>query len=161
MNSVDKLKQRRDDRTKQIINYQLQIYQEKKEEIDTWYCQNYTTPKEQREQRYENNKEQLKEQRKQHYIENTVQECECNRKYRQSYFGKIVEARKKSKRRRELGYISLNNRFEGCHGHHINKLYVINIPAQMHTDNRHRLTDIESMNIINELAINFLNEQRS
>lgn len=83
-----------------------------------------------------------------------------NSKYKKTGKGKLCMAKSVAKRNRDLGYIPLNDCFNGCEGHHINKLYVIFIPVEMHRNVRHKMGDVESMSRINELAIGFLNEQR-
>lgn len=79
----------------------------------------------------------------------------------QTEAGKKTQAKCKAKRKKNMGYVPLNDWFLGCEGHHINNLHVINIPAEMHKGVWHRQGDVKSMFKINELAINFLNEQRN
>jgi len=62
-------------------------------------------------------------------------------------------------RRRELGFIPLNEWFKGSNGHHIDKEFVIFIPKEMHASVWHRQNDIKSMEIINNLAFEFYSIQ--
>lgn len=81
---------------------------------------------------------------------------EVEKKYRYSNKGKINDSKHQAKRNRELGYIPLNDRFEGCEGHHVDNERIIFIPSEMHKDNWHRQCDPESMIEINKLAFEFL-----
>jgi len=63
-----------------------------------------------------------------------------------------------AERQRRLGYIPLNNRFEGCEGHHIDNECVIHIPKELHKSIRHNLKNGSGMFEINQLALNFLKQ---
>lgn len=77
-------------------------------------------------------------------------------RFRQTEKGKIINARICAKRKRNLGYNVINNQFPSSEGHHINKDNVLFIPEELHQLNRHRLSDPESMKVINTLAFEWL-----
>jgi hypothetical protein len=56
-----------------------------------------------------------------------------------------------------MGFIPLNQWFEGSHAHHIDKEYVIYIPKELHTQIQHSQKNIESMIKINALVFKWLN----
>lgn len=79
-----------------------------------------------------------------------------NIRYDQSEKGKIVKARIYARRKRDLGYNSHNNRFDGCEGHHLNKTDVLFIPEELHQSIRHKQSDPASMKLINDAAFEWL-----
>lgn len=68
-------------------------------------------------------------------------------------------ARGRAKRRRNLKWIPLNSRSDGCVGHHVNSEHVIYIPEEIHRKHPHRLNKPESMLEINKIAYNILNKK--
>ncbi len=73
--------------------------------------------------------------------------------------GRKVSIRKYRTKRREMlnpNPIELNRDFESSDGHHINKKYIINIPAELHRSIKHRQTDNKGMHDINKLAFKYL-----
>lgn len=63
--------------------------------------------------------------------------------------------RRSEEKRRQLGYIPLNDWFIGCEGHHIDKEFIIYVPKEMHRSIYHSVTKNINMNLINDLAIDF------
>jgi len=63
--------------------------------------------------------------------------------------------------RRELGYIPLNESFEGSHGHHIDKIHVIYIPKELHKSIIHNVKTGTGMKEINKLAFEYIKEGES
>lgn len=61
-----------------------------------------------------------------------------------------------TRRKRELGFNPLNEKFLGSVGHHINRDDVVFIPEQLHKSIIHNQGDKESMNEINTLALEYL-----
>ncbi len=57
-----------------------------------------------------------------------------------------------NRRKRELGYKSLNEPFEGSVGHHWDKIEVLHIPRKLHESIPHRQNDSKSMQKMNEAA---------
>ena len=64
--------------------------------------------------------------------------------------------RKHSFKRRSLGFIPLNEWFEGSEGHHIDKERVIYIPKEYHRSVWHNVWTGENMDEINAVAFNYL-----
>ena len=59
-------------------------------------------------------------------------------------------------RRRQLGFIPLNEPFEGCEGHHIDIERVIYIPKKLHRSIWHSISSGVGMDKINKLAFDYL-----
>ncbi len=53
---------------------------------------------------------------------------------------------------RQLGFIPLNDYFDGAHAHHMDTEVVMYIPAEIHNGNKHTLTDHIKMADINDKA---------
>lgn len=77
-------------------------------------------------------------------------------KYRASVEGKTACSRAGAKRNRNLGFIPLNEYFEGSNAHHRNNKQVIHIPEKLHQSIAHRLSDWQSMAKINLVAERYL-----
>lgn len=71
---------------------------------------------------------------------------------------KFLAIRRKQnyRRRGNLGYFQLNDRFEGSVGHHINKDMIIYIPKKVHESVSHNVLTGRNMKEINKLAFEFL-----
>lgn len=65
-------------------------------------------------------------------------------------------SKKRNARRREYGFIPLNEWFEGCEGHHIDTQRVIYIPKELHHSVWHSVNLNINMDIINKLAFDYL-----
>ena len=63
--------------------------------------------------------------------------------------------KKNHAKRRSLDCIELNEPFEGSEGHHIDKEFVLHIPADLHHSIAHNVFTGYHMEEINELAINY------
>ena len=89
-----------------------------------------------------------------YYTKNKERILKIIKEWQKNNLEKILEIRKKAntKRRRELGYNPLNEKFPGSVGHHINKNDVVYIPEELHKSIPHRQEDEESMKEINQLA---------
>ena len=59
-------------------------------------------------------------------------------------------------KRRELGFIPLNDWFNGCEGHHLDKERVIHIPQELHQSVSHNVWTGKNMEQINKLALAYL-----
>ena len=71
------------------------------------------------------------------------------------------EIGKKSKfKRRKLGFIPLNEPFEGSEAHHICLTFVIYIPREMHKSIYHNIWTNKNMDKINTLAFDYLLETK-
>lgn len=67
-----------------------------------------------------------------------------------------VSSRKKTAKRRALGFIPLNEPFEGCEGHHMNTEYVYYVPYWLHRSIYHNIWTGKGMKEINEKVILWL-----
>ena len=106
----------------------------------------------------EDNREQhlknLKEWRK-----NNKERClENNRNWKLNNKERNLELSRKdkAKRKRNFGYIPLNDKFPGSVGHHISKDCVVYIPEELHKSIPHKYNDPISMGEINILALEYL-----
>ena len=54
-----------------------------------------------------------------------------------NYIDGCGEQRSHAKRKRELGYTTLNEKFKDSHGHHIDKEHVLFIPEELHKSIAH------------------------
>ncbi len=63
--------------------------------------------------------------------------------------GKEQNKKHNAKRRKELGYNLLNQLFEDCDSHHLDKINVINIPKILHKAIYHEPSNNEQMKQIN------------
>jgi hypothetical protein len=76
-------------------------------------------------------------------------------RYNQTLIGKQANI-KKSFKRRDLGFIPLNDYFEGAEGHHISQNFVIYIPQEIHQSIAHNIWSGRNMDAINKLAMEWL-----
>jgi len=121
--------------------------------------------------RYENNKEELilkaREYRKTHKTEssNAVKKYQDKhvekayndwKKWIKTPNGRDYIRKKRSRRRRTLGFSPLNSWFKDSNGHHINLIDVIYIPKDMNKEVFHNVKTGKNMEIINTMAYFFL-----
>jgi hypothetical protein len=100
---------------------------------------------------YETHKEQEKEEARQYRLRHPEKQYEWNRSENgKKYFGKHVA------KRRKLGYIPLNEMFEGAEGHHISQNFIIYIPHEIHRSIYHNIWTWRGMDAINKLAMEWL-----
>jgi len=107
--------------------YNKQHYQENREKILAYYQKNRDKRNQQAKVWQENHREQWRE----------------------------IERKNKFKRRK-LGFIPLNEPFEGSDAHHIDRNYVIYIPKEIHQGIRHSVLKNRNMDEINAVAFNYL-----
>ena len=107
----------------------------------------------------ENHSEQVKAATKawckNHREQVNANQRECGAKYDKSEKGKAA-IKKKNAKRRALGFIPLNDYFEGSEGHHLNHDFVVYIPKKIHQSISHSATQNRNMDEINVLALDFL-----
>ncbi len=72
--------------------------------------------------------------------------------------GKELYKKRRANRKRNLGFISINNWFQNSHGHHINKDVVIYIPGKLHNSIAHNHNVPKSMVEINRVAFQYLTD---
>lgn len=68
----------------------------------------------------------------------------------------LISRRHRNKRKRGLDSIELNDWFEGCEGHHIDKEFILYIPKELHRSISHNLFSGKNMKEINNLAIEYV-----
>ena len=77
------------------------------------------------------------------------------RAYVQTSAGKKGKLRSRAKRR-QFGFIPLNEYFKGAEGHHIDKQYVIYIPKELHRIISYSVQQNRNMKILNAKALEFV-----
>jgi len=84
----------------------------------------------------------------------------CKNAYMQTPAGKETNRRRKAKRR-QFGFIILNDWFEGSEGHHIDKERVVYIPKELHKSIWHSVTKEINMGDINSVAFEYIEQNKS
>lgn len=102
--------------------------------------------------------------REKYYKKNKDEILKTKNKWQKSNPNKVrLYDLKKNKRQRGWGIDSINNYFKGSHFHHmhINKNHAIGIyiPMNLHMSMSHRYNNRESMNKINNIAIEWYYEE--
>jgi len=105
---------------------------------------------------YYEHKEEIKIYNREYQQEHNEEIKIYNREYQQEH--PEVKAKSNAKRKRHLGYITLNDRFEGSHGHHVDKNHVLYIPAKLHRSVYHNVFTGQGMAEINTLAFEWMNK---
>ena len=77
------------------------------------------------------------------------------RKYSKTEKGKSAN-NKRHANRRALGFVELNEHFPNSEAHHIDKEFVIYIPAKMHQSIPHNVFTGKNMGEINALALDYV-----
>ena len=88
----------------------------------------------------------MRQYRKEHRDEKSV----YNKQWRE------LMRKHESKRQRSLGFVPLNEWFEGSEAHHIDRERVIYIPKEYHQGIRHNVWTGRNMDEINAVAFNYL-----
>ena len=83
---------------------------------------------------------------------------EYNKQWRKEHSEQVRESWRKhyNKRERSLDFIPLNEFFEGAEAHHLDNIYVIYIPKEVHRSVYHSVFKNIGMDEINALAWNYL-----
>lgn len=97
-----------------------------------------------------------KKHHRERYLANRENVLKKVKQYNQSIKGKLIK-KKINAKRKQMGFITLNQYFIGSNGHHIDKEQVIFIPAELHKSIRHSVSKNRNMEKINEAAFGFLN----
>lgn len=135
--------------------YHKKYYQEHREEYATRGKKRQTEHPEYLKNYYANHCEKAKKDAQENRGRNREKLKETRKKYTQTPAGKKA-IRKDRHKRRQFGFTPLNEYFENSAGHHIDKEFVIHVPAEMHEFNRHSILANRNMNVINALAFNWL-----
>ena len=70
--------------------------------------------------------------------------------------GRAVSARKDHAKRKNLGFVPINQPFAGCEGHHLDHDYAVYIPKVLHHSVPHNVWTGRNMEQINSLALQWL-----
>jgi len=73
--------------------------------------------------------------------------------------GTQVWTRKSKAKRRMLGFVPMNQPFDGCEAHHINQSDIIYIPSELHRSISHNQWTGRGMEQINALATAWLTSE--
>jgi|SRR5208337_1195837 len=114
------------------------------------------THKEQRAQYYQNHKEQLLEKQKKYYWGHLNQQINASKQWKKDHPDGV---RKSKAKRRGLGFIPLNEPFEGAVRHHIDKEHIVFIPRELHESVHHSVLRNENMTEINNKVFAWLNDR--
>ena len=142
MNEKTCIKKYQEEHTKEI----------KKEKRRKYYQQHKSEENNRNKEYYKLHQEQIKADNKKYYYEHHELVLECARKYKQSEKGRSTQHQYIAKRR-NLGFIELNDHFDGAEAHHIDKEFVLYIPKELHRSVWHNVWTGQGMEEINEKAI--------
>jgi hypothetical protein len=117
--------------------------------------QYYLENKEERKERSRQWRFDHREETDKYYRDNREEKIKYIKQYSQTPKGKIVY-RKHDAKRRQLGFIPLNEPFIDCEGHHISQNFVIYMPKELHQSLYHNIWTWQGMEQMNKLAIEFL-----
>ena len=113
---------------------------------------------------YINNKDKCNERSREWYVDNKDKCKELNDQWRKNNPDKIrIYSQKAYNKRRNYGFNPLNNWFEGSHFHHLhidNPDDGIFMPGYIHDSIWHNPNNKESMDKINKLAFEYLENQK-
>lgn len=104
---------------------------------------------------YQEHKKEKKEYNKQYKEENKEELKLSHAEYMRTEKGKAAMNRFQSKRR-DLGFLELNESFEGAVAHHINKDTIVYVPKQLHQGVYHNLKTGQGMVEINNAVVEWL-----
>jgi len=114
------------------------------------------------EQNKDKNQDKYRAYSKQYYEQNKEKNKQSAKAWRENHRERWheLERRKNSKRQRKLGFVPLNEWFEGSEAHHICPTFVIYIPKELHRSIKHSVLKWQNMNRINKLAWEVVYQQR-
>lgn len=128
-------------------NYYL-THQEEKKAYHSAYSKGYNLK----------HKKKIRACQKAWYLANKEKASISWKKHQQTPKGKQTKVKARAKRK-QLGFIPLNEWFEGADAHHINKERVVYIPKELHQSIWHSLLQNINMKAINTKAKQFLQTQ--
>ena len=112
-------------------------------------------------QYYKTHRNELLAYTKLYYEQNKDKKNQQVRAWQKNHRGQYREIKRKGKfKRRSLGFVPLNEPFEGSEAHHIDKEKVIYIPKEYHQSVRHNVWTGKNMVLINNLAYDYLLETK-
>jgi len=107
---------------------------------------------------YSNNIDKLREKsklRSRNYRKNNKKKCNTYRSWyeKNTPNGRLRRKRRKLKRERQLGFIPINEKFEGSVAHHLDDKYVIYILEDIHKKYSGYSRDMHRLLVLNELFV--------
>lgn len=98
------------------------------------------------------------EQRGQYYLEHREKMIQQTAQWQKENPEKVkaINTRHFNKRERNLDFVPLNEYFKGAVAHHLDGVYVIYIPEEIHKNIYHNQFSGRGMNAMNALAFNYL-----
>ena len=154
-----------------------QYYQEHREQILAQAKQYWQKHREERlvyKKAYrQEHKEEIMARHKQYYQEHRNEISVYNKKWKREHKSydkkwrkdnpdrfREIDKKHHNKRDRNLGFIPLNQYFEGLEAHHIDKERIIYIPKEYHRSITHNLETGKNMPLINAIAWDYLIESK-
>jgi len=150
----------------EIMAYQKQWHETHRNEISAYNKLYYQKNRDKRKaffkKYYEIHRNERLAYAKLYYQKNQDRYKQLIKTWEKNHKEKVYEAAKKShfKRKRSLGFIPLNEWFEGSEAHHIDKDRVIYMPKEYHQSIRHNVWTGRNMALINALAFDYLLETK-
>jgi hypothetical protein len=154
--------------------YYMNNREQKNSYSKSWYVENKEEISKNNKEDYNNNIEKYRLKNRLSYLKHRNDRLEYQKKYyedeihreenRETMKHNYIEHKERykanrDKRERELEFIPLNKPFEKCHGHHIDKKYVIYIPMNIHRSIYHNVFTGEGMGKINLIALRWLENE--
>ena len=141
--------------------YQKKYYEEHKKAL-AYYYEHRDEALVKHRQWYKEHRDEALAYRKQWYQQNKDKHNQRRKMWAKNHKGqqREIDRRHNSKRKRGLGFIPLNEPFEGSEAHHIDEERVIYIPKEYHQSVRHNVWTGRNMALINNLAYDYLLETK-
>ena len=151
LKKLAKCKQYQQKHKEERVAYKKQYYQKYKEEI---LAHNR--------QKYQEHKKERSIYAKQYYKEHRKEILTRQKQWQKANLDKVREhyRKKAHKRERNLGFVPLNEWFEGSEAHHIDRERVIYMPKEYHQSVWHCLETGKNMTLINSIAWDYLIESK-
>ena len=138
------------------INFEM-TKEDRKEYKKKWYKEHREERLAHKKQYYEQNKDKILVYWKKYREQNKDKEIQRAKAWQETHKEQWYEIeRKHSFKRRSLGFVPLNQPFEGSDAHHICRTFVIYIPKELHQSIRHSVLKQKNMEQINQLAWKYL-----
>ena len=118
-----------------------------------YYCSHSKEEKENVQRYYQEYRTKITKKSRKHYQIHGEKKRESSKEYRKLH----PEVQKKCKaKRRNLGFIPLNEPFPNSEAHHIDKMFVVYIPEELHKSISHNVWTGRNMELINDKAFEWL-----
>jgi len=142
----------------EVLSRQKQYKEEHKDEISARYKKWYAEHRDEKLAYCKKWHETHRDERKKYREQNKDRYRQWIKAWEKNHREQRREIRRKSnsKRERDLGFIPLNEPFEGAEAHHICRTFVIYIPKEYHKSVSHNVWTGEGMPLINAIAYDYL-----